>query len=178
MLKTKNVLYKIALIVALLLIVVSVFLSLRSMLNPLADAWMILGAVLAIIGLLFAAYYIFSGYSKNEAAYYKAFAFLFAAAQLVSAIGCGVGSGAAFPITVGALAVGFTLVLALGKDLGKSASIVFSVIIIACCAAGFVSIFFVVPVLPEGTEDFTQMVAFRESAQVVLSLLMFMMVYA
>ena len=124
MLRTDKPIYKVILVLNLLFIVAGIGLSVVGITNPEADIFKIISRIEAIACLVFAAFYIISGYTKDAAKYYKVYGALLAVKYLAGILSGSTKSGTPFGIMMIALSLVITLVLLLSENLGKTKSFV------------------------------------------------------
>lgn len=139
MLKAKNGLYKFILILNLLLIVAGIAGSVFTMINKDAGAWLQFTGLAAILGFVSAVYYVFMGYSKDAAKYYKEFVALFVIFELVRTVAIGAQYQAGLLAAFAAVAYGCGVALLFGKDLGKNCSFWLAGVAIICSIGSIVA---------------------------------------
>ena len=113
MLRTDKTIYKVILVLNLLFIVAGVAICAIGMASPDANLTRILFRVSAIACLVFAGFYIVSGYRKNAAKYYKVYGAIYAVEHLIGILSGIAKSGTPFGIAVLTLTLVITLVLLL-----------------------------------------------------------------
>ena len=88
MLRTDKPIYKVILVFNLLLIVAAVVLSVIALTGEGVTTARILGAIIKLAALLFAGFYIISGYHKDAAKYYKVYGILYMITIIFGTITC------------------------------------------------------------------------------------------
>lgn len=124
MLRTDKPIYKVILVFNLLLIAAAVVLSIIGICGEGATATRIISAVLRLIALLFAGFYILSGYRKGSAKYYNLFGIIYMFSVVLEIISCLANTAFAMDIICSALIFIDLLALTCIKNLGKSKSFV------------------------------------------------------
>ena len=124
MLKTKNATYKAILIFNLLCIVAALVLCALSIVDATSNLAQQIACLFQIAALIYAAYYVFAGFTKDAAKYYKTFAAIFALAQIASLSSLSANANSYFGSLLSALTLGLILVLFLSKNLGKKTSLI------------------------------------------------------
>ena len=136
MLKTKNPGYKAIVVISLILLiaglVITGFVAVKC--GNLADQVVCL---LAFATLIYAAYYILSGYGKDAARYYKIFTFVLAAVLLVALAAVGKNTDRYLVSLLLTLQLVLVLVLGLSKDLGKKNSMYLCYAYLLICVIEF-----------------------------------------
>jgi len=133
MLKTNNTGRKILVIVALILLVGGLVITALAAVNVGKLAAQV-ECLCFFAALIYAAYYILSGYSKNAAKYFKTYCGVFAVAMLAALAANGTESVGYFSTLFSAIAFALVLILMLSKDLGKELSMYACCGLIACLA--------------------------------------------
>ena len=139
MLKTKNSTYKAILILSLICIVAGLVLSALSITGNDSNLPQQIACLFNIAALIYAAYYILAGYSKDAAKYYKTYAAIFALAQIASLGAIGANSSSYLATVLGALTLATILVLLFSKDLGKKKSLSLCIALLVLVALSFCS---------------------------------------
>ena len=98
--------------------------SVIGIVNADMNATRIISHIAAIVSLVFAAFYILSGYRKNAAKYYKVYGALLAIIFLISILTASVNSRGSIGIMAASLSLVFVLVLLLSENLGKAKSFI------------------------------------------------------
>ena len=130
MLRTDKPIYKVILVFNLLLIAAAVVLSIIGICGEGATATRIITTVIRLVALLFAGFYILSGYRKDAAKYYKLFGFLYML-TMVSGIISGIfNTTSALNVICDVLIVIGILALAFAKDLGRTKSFVICAVLV------------------------------------------------
>lgn len=124
MLRTDKPIYKVILILNLLFIAAGVVFSVIGIANADMNATRIISHITAIASLVFAAFYILSGYRKNAAKYYKVYGALLAIVFLISILSASVNSRGSIGTMVASLSLVLVLVLLLSENLGKAKSLI------------------------------------------------------
>ncbi len=93
-----------------------------------SKASQVLIMALVVIGLI----YSIKGFGKTEAKFFKLFMMLYVIMLVLTILGVFVGSMSIVAIIAGLVSLVLAVVLALGKDLGKSKSFAFVIILIIC----------------------------------------------
>ena len=124
MLRTDKTIYKVILILNLLFIVAGIVLCVIGIASPDASATRIIMRIAAIVCLIFAAFYILNGYTKNAAKYYKVYGALLAIKHLTGILSGSIESGTPFGIMILSLSLVIVLVLLLSENLGKTKSFI------------------------------------------------------
>ena len=124
MLRTDKPIYKVILILNLLFIAAGVVLCVIGIISPDANATRIINRIVAIACLIFAAFYILNGYTKDAAKYYKVFGALLVIKYLAGILSGATNSGIPFSIMATTLSLVLVLVLLLSENLGKTKSLV------------------------------------------------------
>ena len=121
MLKTKNSGYKAIVIITLILLiaalVITALVAVKEDHLPSQIA-----CLLEFAALIYAAYYILSGYSKNAAKYYKTYGFMIAGAFVFALAAITQATNDYFATLVVAIQLTIVLILTMIKDLGKKKS--------------------------------------------------------
>ncbi len=139
MLKLDNALYKVILIFNLILAAASGVGGLYVIVNPGGSSAMTTAADLCLLIAIFAAlYYIFLGYRKNAARYFKFYTVFFAFSALFSSIGAGTHGDALQLIICPALVVVLVGVMTFVPNLGKKNSLLICTLTIIFCAVNLV----------------------------------------
>ena len=124
MLRTDKPIYKVILVFNLLLILLGIVLTLKVFVGADEIMTRIISSIATIACLVFAAFYIISGYTKNAAKYYKVFGTLLVVKYLAGILSGSSKSGTPFGIMVLAFSLVIALVLLLSENLGKTKSLV------------------------------------------------------
>ena len=130
MFNTKNATYKLILIIALVLIVAALVLTALAIAHDDSNLASQVSCLFKIAALIYAAYYIFAGFSKDAAKYFKTFAAIFALAEIASLANLGMSANSYFATLVATLSLSAILVLLFSKDLGKKKSLMISAALI------------------------------------------------
>lgn len=174
MLKTDKPVYKALLIVNLFLIAVGLCLTELELFYKETPAFLKVSMALALCALLFAVYYIFSGYAKSAAAPYRVYVALFAAASVAAMVGIGTDDGGVGLLAVAGAELALLLTLLLGKNMGKTASMILCGLLFAFNL--------ITALLFAATADLTGMtnllVVGRSAVSVFLSVQLWLMTYA
>ena len=129
MLRTNKPIYKVILIICLLSIIISTYFSCYSIANSKGDLIAQIAHLFNIFALLFAAFYILSGYRKNSAKYYKDFGIFLALSQ--TAFICKMAENGLYTnLVINAIKLIVILVLVLSENLGKTKSLVLSSVLV------------------------------------------------
>ena len=131
MLRTDKPIYKAILVFNLLLIVAAVVLSVIGMSGEGATITRILSAVIKMLGLLFAGFYIILGYRKDAAKYYKIFGLLYMLSIVAGIISCLSNTFSITMIICEVLIIVDVFALIFVKDLGKTKSFVICAILVS-----------------------------------------------
>ena len=131
MLRTDKPIYKAILILNLLLIIAGVILSVKGITSKDASVIRIIMSVVAIVCIVFAAFFIFGGYTKNSAKYYDIYGTLLVIKHLAGILSGRTNSSTTFEIIVLALSLVITLVILLNENLGKEKSLVLCGLLVA-----------------------------------------------
>lgn len=140
MLKTDKLGYKIMLIINLVFAAACAVGAIYVVVNPGKDSAAIMPAsdLCALIAIFAALYYIFLGYRKNAARYFKFFSIALSAAALFAAIGVGMhGDGLNNIVCYAAVCI-FALILTVTRNFGKTASVICCVLSVAFALIGLV----------------------------------------
>ena len=149
MLKTKNAFFKGILILTLISIIIGTFLCAVDVATPGKGLLIVIARILGILSFLFSTYYILYGYSKDDAKYYKICGWFFLLAYLLSLIGEIVYGKNAAAIILSSIAFVCICILVIGKNLGKTISLLLCVVtfvlniatvIVVYCAADSASV--------------------------------------
>ena len=133
MLKKQSPVYRVVAIFFLICLVCGIIFSVQTAVSPSSNIYMQISSLCALPAMLFSAYYMLVGYSKNAAGYFKAFLVLYAIyllAVLVATVGSYSGL-VALLLTAAVLAL--VMLLLLGKNLGKTVSLVLCVVALILC---------------------------------------------
>ena len=130
MLRTDKPIYKVILVFNLLLITAAVVLSIISICSEGATATRILSSAIRLLALLFAGFYIISGYSKNASAYYKIFGIIYALGKVIGIISSINHMPTVPEIICDILIIIGILVLTFVKNLGKTASFIICAVLV------------------------------------------------
>ena len=140
-----------------------------------------IGAAVVILALGASLLYLFNGYKKNAAGYFKLYMCLFAMAQLVSTFATVYSApngqsliSVAFP----ALTYGPILVLALVENLGKKRSYLVCAFVVAAYLTASVLILVMVPGLLAGGTEAGTLCLIRSGTTLLLAIIMSMMIVA
>ena len=133
MLKTKNPVFRIVLIIILLCLIGCIIFGVQTAVSPQTDIYMQISSLCALPAMIFAAYYMLAGYSKGSAGYFKFFLFLFAI-YLLSVLVADIAQGRVSGIVLTALSLAVVLVMLIGKNPGKKVSLTLCVVVILVCA--------------------------------------------
>ena len=131
MLRTDKPIYKVILVFNLLLIAAAVVLSIIGINGEGATLTRMLATVVRLFALLFAGFYLLSGYSKNAAKYYKTFGIIYALTIVVGIITCITNTVFVMDIICSVLLLIGILVLVSVKNLGKTKSFVICAFLVA-----------------------------------------------
>jgi len=165
MLKTKNTAYNAFVVILIILSIVALILNAAAMVNGEENLPVQICCLFNIAALIYAAYYIFSGFSKDAAKYFKAFGVIFALA-LVAALAAADGY---LMTLLAALSLSAVIILTFGKDMGKKASF------IACGILLVLTVLFYIASL---SSNAAFAVRSMTVTGIVLSLLLGVMIYA
>ena len=128
MLRTDKPIYKVILILNLLFIAAGLVFCVMDICLSADKIYRVAASVLKIVALGFATYYIFEGYEKDAAKYYKSFGICFILAQIASLIGTILDdvrlSDAKMFTIIPALVLICLLILVFAKNLRKAGSLV------------------------------------------------------
>ena len=124
MLRTDKPIYKVILILNLLFIVAGIVFSIIGFTNANMNTTRIISNIADIACLVFAAFYIFGGYTKSAAKYYKMFGVFLAVRFFISVLSGSVNSKPTLSIMVATFSLVLILVLLLSENLGKTKSFV------------------------------------------------------
>ena len=173
MLKTKNLLYKLLLLLALLLLAVGGAANGVTVFRGGAVLERV-SAALGLLAVLAAAYYVFRGYSKHAAKAYKAFIGLFALHHLSMVLGLGVTSQVNVQLILEAITFWLILLLFLAKDLGKTGSLILcaATLLLSLVALGLEA------AVPEEEVVLGVLRLGRATARMALAWLLLLMTYA
>lgn len=139
----------------------------------------VLESILIIVALVSALFYIFLGYKKDAAHYFKLFLYLFALAQLVSIVNATFNpEHTTLSVALAALTYAPVLILASAKDLGRRVSLILCGIVIAVYLFIFVGAAFTYPGSLRGDTSFGTFVLIRDGALLLLSLIMGVITFA
>ena len=130
MLRTDKPIYKVILVFNLLLIAIAVVLSVISLNSVGATATRILSTVTKLIALLFAGFYIVSGYVKDAAKYYKLYGFLYMLSILIGLIAKINNGASTTDVICNVLLFAGSFALVFVKDLGKTKSLAICAILV------------------------------------------------
>ena len=139
MLKTKNSTYKVILILSLICIAAGLVLSALSITGNDSNLPQQIACLFNIAALIYAAYYILAGYSKDAAKYYKTYAAIFALAQVAALSAIGATANSYIGTLLSALTLAAILVLLFSKDLGKQKSMSLCVALLVLVVLSFIS---------------------------------------
>ena len=120
MLRTDKPIYKVILVLNLLLIVAAAVLTFIGISGEGVTTTRIVGAIIKLAALLFAGFYIVSGYRKNAAKYYKVYGTLYMITVIFGTITC---LNNVPSVICNILIVLGTVALVYVKDLGKTKSL-------------------------------------------------------
>ena len=123
MLKTNKPIYKVILIINLVCAVAGVVLCTIQIARYDGDMPRMLSALFNIVALLAALYYIFGGYTKDSAQFYKVAGFFLALSQIASIAYAGTAGEAYYRLILGALILSVTVTLLCSSNLGKKKSL-------------------------------------------------------
>ena len=123
MLRTDKPIYKVILVLNLLFIAVGLVFCVMDICVSADKVCRVVASVLKIVALVFATYYIFKGYEKDAAKYYKSFGICFILAQIASLIGTILDDAKMLAI-MPAIVLICLLVLVFVKNLGKMVSLI------------------------------------------------------
>ncbi len=138
MLRTDKPIYKAILVLNLILIAAGIVICLFGIFSSEANVVRVLYRLLIIAALIFAAFYIFKGYTKNAAKYFKIFGLLYIYVHLLAIISGTTNGIHADTTVICAVALAVIIFLALSENLGKQKSLI-------CCGLLFaIKIFAVV----------------------------------
>ena len=136
MLKTKNAGYKAIVIITLILLVAALvvtgFIAVKC-----GDLATQVACLLEFAALIYAAYYILSGYSKDAAKYYKTYSYVLAVALLLALAAISKNANDYLVSLLVTLQFAIVLVLGLSKDLGKKNSMYLCYAYLLVCVIGF-----------------------------------------
>lgn len=134
MFKTDNIIYKIILVFNLFCTIGGIATGILIATSDESGILLKISSLCALAALLFAGYYIISGYTKDAAKFYKSFAFLFAVSQL-SAMICSLFESTLniVDITCYFFGLAFIVLMIFKKNLGKKVSLILCGIIIILC---------------------------------------------
>lgn len=138
MLKTKNPLYKIVLILILLFIAVGMVGGLNAIAAKQSDIYMRICGICTLPALASAEYYILKGYTKDVSKYYKIFVWLFSLSQLSMLVSASIGSGSVVKIIIAAAAFALLIVAAAVKNLGRGRSLAICTAVFALSAVNMI----------------------------------------
>ena len=124
MLRTDKPIYKVILVFNLLLIAAAVVLSIIGICGEGATATRIISAVIRLVALLFAGFYILSGYRKDAAKYYKLFGIMYMLVIVLGIITCLSNTPTVPSVICYVLLIIGIFALAFVKDLGRTKSLV------------------------------------------------------
>ncbi|MBQ0026153.1 MAG: hypothetical protein KBS79_02135 [Lachnospiraceae bacterium] len=134
MFKTKSLVYKAILVLSLICILGGIVLSIQAITDENACTGLQVGSLFALGALVFAAYYVFAGYTKDAAGFYKVYTGIFGLSLLVALIDAIVEGTHALGISCTAIALAIIVVLLFVKNLGKTVSLTLCVVLLAACA--------------------------------------------
>ena len=141
MLRTDKPIYKVILVFNLLLIAAAVALSVIGICGEVATAIRIISTVIRLLALLYAGFYILSGYRKDAAKYFKIFGILYLFSTVLGLISCISNTPTVLSVIFYVLSIIAILALAFAKDLGKAKSFVLCGILVALQIALSVSVY-------------------------------------
>ena len=124
MLRTDKPIYKVILVLNLLFIVAGVASCVISIASQDANITRIICLILAIACLVFAAFYILNGYTKDAAKYYKMYGTFLALKCLADTLSVITNNGMPFGTVIRTLCLVIILVLLLSENLGKTKSLI------------------------------------------------------
>lgn len=96
-----------------------------------ADAMTTVSSVVSIVAMGFALVYLFMGYKKNAAVFYKVYTYVFAMSQIIAVIGLAKDSENFVGVSVYVILLGLILILAVVPDLGRKVTFIICGIIFA-----------------------------------------------
>ena len=141
MLRTDKPIYKVILVFNLLLIAAAVVLSIIGICGEVATAIRIISTVIRLLALLFAGFYILSGYSKDAAKYYKLFGIVYLLSTVLGLISCISNTPTVLSVICYVLTIIGILALAFAKDLGKTKSFIICAVLVVLQIALTVSVY-------------------------------------
>ena len=173
--------YKPILIISLILILVCIAGSNHGIFSQESGIVLKLACGANMVSLLAAIHYVFMGYKKDAAGSYKTFLFFCAFSELLSVL-----LSASFEdqlsSTVGAflsaLTYGIILVMAVGKDLGKTVSYILCGIIYAVRMFAFLSTFIAFPGITRGGTEINTIYTLYAAASALIAFLIGIFTYA
>ena len=130
MLRTDKPIYKAILVFNLLLIAAAVVLSVIGLNGDGTTITRIISVILRLLTLIFAGYYILSGYIKDAAKYLKLFGILYMSSMAVQMISCLTNTAFTMDIIINVLIILCIFALAFAKDLGKTKSFAICAILV------------------------------------------------
>ena len=130
MLRTDKPIYKVILVFNLLLIAIAVVLSVISISGSGATTTRLVSTIIKLASLLFAGFYIVSGYRKNAAKYYKVYGILYMFSIVLTLIACIKNTSSTLAIICNTLPVIGILALVFVKDFGKTKALITCAILV------------------------------------------------
>ena len=153
MLRTDKPIYKVILVLNLLFIAAGIVFSVIGITNAEMNITRIISHIAAITCLVFAAFYILNGYTKNAAKYYKVYGALLASIFLISVLSGSVNSRSSIGIMAASLSLVIVLVLLLSENLGKSKSFVLCGLLVIINIV--FPIYVITPMMARGSSDYS-----------------------
>ena len=176
----KSSLYKTLLIISLILLVPTAVVSVQNVIGSSAgdDVFLRFSGVLSILAAIVGIYYIATGFKKEHANAFKIYMACYVLSLLTSLISAGSYGTELLPLILTSIMFGLSLVLFLGKDLGKRNSQIYCSIIVILAIGLFLQVLISHMFVANGGDAYGTMLAIRQSSNLVLSLVLAVMMYA